>query len=72
MEIYVAQRPTPRKNTILNFLRDGVGLVDRLDFHESLNLESTTWVNQHAVSAPEPWPEDLVMGIGGRWRLPIP
>ena len=65
MEIYVAHPQNKIPSLFLGGWRWG---VDRLDFHESLNLESTTWVNQHDVSAPEPWPQDLVMGIGGRWR----
>ena len=54
--------PTPQKKMPSLFLGGWRWGVDRLDSHESLNLESTTWVNQHAVSVPQ----DLVMGIGGQ------
>ena len=52
MEIYVAD---PQKKYHPYFLGDGCWGVDRLDFHESLNLESTTWVKVNMLFRRRIW-----------------
>ena len=54
--------PTPRKNTILISGGMALGGWHRLDFHESLNLESTTWVKVNMLFRRRIW----LMGIGGQ------